>query len=276
MIAIRYDAVVSVWNGRTAVVTGGAGGLGVAFAHRLAQAGASVALWDMDGARVAAAAAGLRGQGHRAAAFVLDVTDPVAVAAAAVRTRAELGEVSVVVNNAGVVVPGDFLTQDLAAWDKTMAVNVRSYFLVTQALLPGVLERGGRLIYVASAAGLMSVPGMAVYSASKHAVVGFADSLRLELARSHPGQVAVTTVCPSFIATGMFDGAKPPRGTRWLTADEVAERALTASAKGRPWVREPALVKLVPLLKALPTRLADRLCALFGIHGSMEGFHGKR
>ena len=87
--------------------------------------------------------------------------------------------------------------------------------------------------------------------------------------------ISVTTVCPSFIATGMFDGAKPPRGTRWLTADQVAERALAAAAKGRPWVREPALVKLTPLLKALPTRLADRLCAAFGIHAAMEGFHGK-
>lgn len=276
MIAIRYDAVMSVWRGRTAVVTGGAGGLGSAFARRLTQAGAAVALWDLDPARAEAAAAGLRGQGHRAEAFALDASDEGAVARAAEATRKALGPVTVVVNNAGVVVAGAFAEQTPADWDKTMAVNLRSYLLVTKAFLPEVCAGGGRLVFVASAAGLMGVPGMAVYSASKHAVVGFADSLRLELARSHPGGAAVTTVCPSFIATGMFEGAKPPRGTRWLTADQVAERALAAAAKGRPWVREPALVKLTPLLKALPTRLADRLCSAFGIHGAMEGFHGRR
>lgn len=263
------------WRGKTAVITGGAGGLGTAFARRLTAAGAKVALWDLDAARVEAAASGLRGQGHEALGVTVDVTKYEAVRAAAETTRRGLGPVSVVVNNAGVVVPGAFAEQDPAAWEKTLAVNVTSYLLVTKAFLPEACA-GGRLIYVASAAGLVGVPGMAVYSASKHAVVGFADSLRLELARTHPGKVAVTTVCPSFIATGMFEGAKPPRGTSWLTADQVAERALAASLKGRPWVREPALVKFTPLLKALPTRLADRLCALVGIHGSMEGFHGKR
>lgn len=266
---------MDAWQGRVAVVTGGAGGLGSAFARRLTGAGAAVALWDLDAARAEAAAAGLRAQGHRAAAFALDASDEAAVARAAEDTRRTLGPVSVLVNNAGVVVPGLFAEQSAADWDRTLAVNLRSYLLVTKAFLPGVCAGGGRLIFVASAAGLMGVPGMAVYSASKHAVVGFADSLRLELARTHPGRVSVTTVCPSFIATGMFDGARPPRGTKWLTADQVAERALAAAAKGRPWVREPALVKLTPLLKALPTRLSDRLCAAFGIHAAMEGFHGK-
>ncbi|MDE2292252.1 MAG: SDR family NAD(P)-dependent oxidoreductase, partial [Elusimicrobia bacterium] len=212
---------------------------------------------------------------HAALGLGVDVTQAAAVAAAAERTARELGPVSVLVNNAGVVAKGDFASQDEADWTRTMGVNLHSYLLVTKAFLPAMTESGGRLVFVASAAGLLGVAGMAVYSASKHAVVGFADSLRLELARSAPGKVGVTIVCPSFIATGMFDGAAPPRGTRWLTADEVAGRALKASARGRVWVREPALVKLVPFVRTLPTRLSDRLSRLLGIHSSMDGFRGR-
>ena len=263
-------------HSKTAVITGGAGGLGQAFARALVRQGYQVALWDLDKAGVDAAAAALNAQGHRAEGVAVDVTSAEKVALAAKFIRTALGPIDILINNAGVVVPGDFLKQDEKDWTKTMGVNIHSYLLTTQAFLPGMLEKGGTLIYVASAAGLLGVPGMAVYSASKHAVVGFAESLRQELNKSHPHKVQVTIVCPSFISTGMFDGAQPPRGTKWLTADQVATRALEAAKKGRLWVREPALVKFIPFLRTLPTKLSDRLCKITGMHRSMEGLSGRR
>lgn len=264
------------WAGRVAVITGGAGGLGRAMARVLAHEGFRVALWDLDGAAASAAADALRADGYEARGWGVDVCDSAAVSAAAAEVEREFGPVWLLDNNAGIVVKGDFLDIDESAWDRTMAVNLRSHLVCTKALLPGMVERkSGYLVFVASAAGLLGVPGMALYSASKHAVVGFADSLRLELLRSQSG-VGVTVVCPSFISTGMFAGAAPPRFTGWLTAETVAERTVAAMSAGRFWVSEPWIVKTTPFVKILPQPIIDRLAAWLGIHDAMTGFKGRR
>ena len=263
-------------KGRTAVVTGGAGGLGRATAHALARAGMKVALWDLDGAAAEAAAAALRAEGFEAMALELDVCDAAAVGKAAARTEKALGPVWLLDNNAGVVARGDFLDQDAADWERTLAVNLRSHLVCTKALLPGMVGRkAGHLVFIASAAGLMGVPGAAVYSASKHAVVGFADSLRLELSRARSG-VGVTIVCPSFISTGMFEGGRPPRLSGWLTPEAVAAKTVAAVRSRRVWVVEPWIVKTAPLVKALPQPVVDRLASWLGIHDSMAGLKGRR
>lgn len=264
------------WAGRTAVVTGGAGGLGRATARALALRGCRVALWDLDGAAAAAAAAALKAEGHEACAWGLDVCDAAAVKVALAETERTFGPVWLLDNNAGIVAKGDFLDQDAAVWDRTWNVNLRSHLVCTKAVLPGMAARkSGHLVFIASAAGLLGVPGMALYSASKHAVVGFADSLRLELVRAKAG-VGVTIVCPSFISTGMFDGASPPRLAGWLTPETVAERTVEAVRARRVWVTEPWIVKTTPLVKTLPQPLVDRLASWLGIHDAMSGFTGRR
>lgn len=262
--------------GRVAVVTGGAGGLGRATARALAQEGMKVALWDLDAAGVEKAAEALRAEGFEARAWALDACDAAAVAKAAAETEGALGPAWLLDNNAGIVAKGDFLDQDAAAWERTLAVNLRSHLVCTKALLPGMVGRkSGHLVFIASAAGLMGVPGMALYSASKHAVVGFADSLRLELSRSRSG-VGVTIVCPSFISTGMFEGAKPPRLSGWLTPEAVAAKTVAAVRARRVWVVEPWIVKTTPLVKSLPQPVMDRLASWLGIHDAMSGFKGRR
>lgn len=258
-------------KGKTAVVTGGAGGLGYATALALAREGMKVALWDLNGERVKAAGAELRAAGFTAKEWELDVTDPTAVRAGALQVERELGPVFLLNNNAGVHVPGDFLAASDDDVSRQISVNIESYLWCTKAFLPGMIERNqGHIVMIASAAGLLGVPGMAVYSASKHAVIGFAESLRLELRRS-AADVSITIVCPSFIDTGMFPNTVPPLFTPWLKPEDLAQKIVKAVRLKKLYVLEPAMVKLIPLLKALPRFIADGLCSITGMDRSLQG-----
>lgn len=259
-------------NGKTAVVTGGAGGLGYATALALAREGMKIALWDIDGACAEEKAAALRAAGYTAKGWGVDVADAAAVRAGAAAVERELGPVSLLDNNAGIHSPGDFLEATDEQIRRQMEVNIHSHCWCVKAFLPGMIARGeGHLVFIASAAGMLGVPGMAVYSASKHAVVGFAESLRLELRRDGVSGVGMTVVCPSFIDTGMFPDSTPPRFTPWLQPEALAGKIVAAIRANRLFVNEPALVKLIPLLKVLPLSVRDFLCSLTGMDRSLAG-----
>ncbi|PCI34844.1 MAG: hypothetical protein COB53_11535 [Elusimicrobia bacterium] len=263
------------FRGKVAVVTGGAGGLGRATAERLIRAGAKVALWDLDRDRLEETRRLLDPLGV-VAAYALDVGDRDEVFDAARRVENELGPVDLLDNNAGIMRPGTFLEADLQGVEATVRVNLLSYMWTTKAFLPGMITRKrGHLVFVASAAGLVGVAGMAAYSASKHGVVGFAESLRQELRRDKIEDIGMTIVCPSFIMTGMFDGATPPRWTRWLTPEEVAEKILAGVCSGKLYVSEPALIKWLPLMRTLPAAVYDRITRITRADSALEGFSGK-
>lgn len=262
-------------RGKLAVVTGGAGGLGRATAERLLASGCRVALWDLDAERLEEARSALSGRGE-VAVYAVDAGDREAVFDAARRVESELGPVDILDNNAGIMRPGRFLDAEPAGCEATVRVNLLSYLWCTRAFLPGMIERrSGHLVFVASAAGLVGVPGMAVYSASKHGVIGFAESLRQELRRDKVRGVSMTIVCPSFIATGMFDGCEPPRWTRWLTPGEVAGHIVRAIAEERLYVTEPFLIKWLPLMRTLPAAVFDRVTRWTRADRALEGFRGR-
>ena len=264
-------------KGKTAVITGGAGGLGYATALVLAREGMKVALWDLNGERVEEKAKQLRALGFTAKGWALDVTDPTAVREGAMQVERELGPAYLLDNNAGVHAPGDFLNGSDEEIKRQVDVNLNSYFWCTKTFLPGMISRGeGHIVFIASAAGLLGVPGMAVYSATKHAVIGFAESLRLELRRGGAAAVSMTIVCPSFIDTGMFPDTTPPLFTPWLKPDPLAEKIVAAIRSKTLYVREPAMVKLIPLLKALPQFLEDILCQVTGMSASLQGRPAKK
>lgn len=259
-------------NGKTAVITGGAGGLGAATALALGREGMKVALWDLNGERIERTISALRANGVTAKGWALDVTDPTAVRAGALQVERELGPVFLLDNNAGVHAPGDFLDSSDEDDRRQIEVNLSSYLYCAKAFVPGMVARGeGHIVMIASAAGLLGVPGMTVYSATKHAVVGFAESFRMELRRGGATGVGMTIVCPSFIDTGMFPDTTPPLFTPWLKPEALADKIVSAVRTNRLYVREPAMVKLIPLLKALPRAVGDALCSLTGMDRSLQG-----
>ena len=152
---------------------------------------------------------------------------------------------------------------------------------IAREFLPGMISnayRPARIVNVASAAGTLANPRMAVYAASKAALIGWSDSLRLELEQSDHGNVKVTTVTPSYIATGMFAGARGPALAPVLDPEYVVDRVWRAMLEGRPLLELPRSVRLSRALRAvLPTRVFDRVVGDgFGVYRSMERFTGRR
>jgi 3-oxoacyl-[acyl-carrier protein] reductase len=186
----------------TAFVTGATEGIGRATAFALGRAGYSVGVCARTPANVDALVAQLRAEGITAAGAAADVSQAEPVANAVTRVSAELGEVGVLVNNAGVLIARPFEELTLDDWDTTMATNLRSLYLVTRAVLPGMRRRGeGTVVNVASLAGRNGFVGGTAYTASKHAVLGFGRSLMLEVRKEG---IRVITICPGSVDTALL------------------------------------------------------------------------
>ncbi|KAM9863726.1 SDR family NAD(P)-dependent oxidoreductase [Leucobacter sp. BZR 635] len=278
----------SVIPGSTVLITGAARGMGELYARRAAREGArAIALWDLDEERAEALAAELRESGRRGGpgpdvrAFIVDVSDREAVIAAAERTRAELGEPDVIVNNAGIVRGSLFWEHDQEHdIELTMRINALAPMWISREFLPAMIadtSRPKRILNIASAAGTIANPRMSVYASSKWAMIGWAESLRLELAREGHEHIAVTTFCPSFISTGMFAGARGPLLTPIMKPEYAVRSAWTGMLKGTPLVLRPWTVKLAMIVRGiLPTRAWDVVAdKVFNVYTSMDKFTGR-
>jgi 3-oxoacyl-[acyl-carrier protein] reductase len=210
----------------TALVTGATHGIGRATAFALGRAGYRVGVCARTGAQVDALVAELREAGIEAAGRAADVTDAGQAAAAVDHVAAAIGEVGVLVNNAGVLIARPIEELTLEDWDATMATNLRGLFLMTRAVLPPMrARRQGAIVNVASLAARHGFVGGAAYVASKHAVLGFGRSLMLELRKEG---IRVITVCPGSVATGMMRDQPmlKPDPDRILQPEDVAETIL--------------------------------------------------
>ncbi|ABC82076.1 SDR family NAD(P)-dependent oxidoreductase [Anaeromyxobacter dehalogenans] len=268
---------MKAWKGKRVLITGAAAGIGRALAERLGARGAALILTDRDEEPLAATADAIRRAGAVAEHHVLDVTKGAAILQVRDAIHSRGGPIDVLVNNAGVVFGGAFADVPLQKHLDTFAVNVLGLVSVTHAFLDDLVARPeAHLVNVASAAGLTAVPFASTYAASKWAVVGFSESIRLELARQGHRQVHVTTVCPLYVSTGLFEGARPPLFTSMLTPAQLADEIVEGVEQDRVFVRTPWLVKLVPFLNGvLPTGLADVLSTALGAAGSMEQWTGR-
>jgi NAD(P)-dependent dehydrogenase (short-subunit alcohol dehydrogenase family) len=208
--------------GQVAVVTGASRGIGRAIALALAGAGADVALWARDPARLAAVADEVRALGVRAAACVCDVSDSTQVAAAAREVRHALAPVSVVVNNAGAVLRKPTREIDDAEWRRILAVNLDGTFFVTRAFLDDLTRVSGRVINIASIAGREGTALLAAYCAAKHGVVGLTRALAEEL---RAAKVSVNAICPGSVDTVMLREGMPGASAD-MTPDDIARTAV--------------------------------------------------
>lgn len=210
---------------RHAVVTGGGRGIGAAIAAALAGEGATVSVLGRDPARLDARVQSLGG-GTRAQGVAVDVTDEASVKSAFAAVRARFGRVDILVNNAGQAGSAPLAKTDLALWQRMLAANLTGTFLCTREALPEMTARGeGRIVNVASTAGLVGYAYVAAYCAAKHGVVGLTRAVALECAKTG---VTVNAVCPGYTETDMVGDAVANIVAKTGKTESEARAALVA------------------------------------------------
>ena len=188
-------------QGRVALVTGSARGLGAAIAACLARQGADVVVSDVPGADLEPTAVAVRSHGVSASCFALDVTKTHAIATTITDIERNAGPIDILVNNAGINIPASGLEVTEENWDRQFSVNVKGAFFATQAVATGMAARGhGRVIFISSQSGLVGIPGQPAYCATKGAVIQLARTLAVEWAEKG---ITVNAVAPTFVETAM-------------------------------------------------------------------------
>ena len=221
-----------------ALVTGATAGIGRATAFALGRAGYRVGVCARTAGPVDALVAELRAEGIAAAGRAADVGRAEAVEGLVKAVATELGPVDTLINNAGIAIIRPLTELSVEEWDATMATNLRSLFLVTRAVLPGMLERrSGVIVNVASLAGKNPLVGGTAYAASKHAVLGFSKSLMFEVRKDG---VRVLAICPGSVNTALIRNIRSPsREGEMLEPEDVAQAILDAvRMPGRATVSE--------------------------------------
>jgi all-trans-retinol dehydrogenase (NAD+) len=262
----------------TVLITGGAAGIGRLMGDMCLQDGAKqLVIWDLNREKLDETTRELRSLRYIVHPYIVDVADLEQVTGTAQKVINEVGHVDILINNAGIITGNrDFKDFTHAEVDKTMAVNANAHMHVTLEFLPGMVQKGsGHIVNIASAAGMLSNPQMSVYCASKWALAGWSESVRMELEKSKSG-VRVTTVTPSYINTGMFAGVKINPLLPLLKPEDLASKVVRAIKSNRLFVRAPFMVKLLPLTKGiLPARWFDLVAGKWlGVYKSMSGFKG--
>lgn len=274
-------------KGTNVLITGGASGIGRIMGRICLEKGASnLIVWDINQANIdkteaelsdvkPAEAAVSKGQIH---SYIVNVSDPQAIKSAYEKVKSEVGDVDILVNCAGIVRGNNtFDKQTVQDIDLTMDINANAPMYVALAVLPDMLRRDrGHICNIASAAGMLGVPKLSVYCASKWAVIGWTESMRVELkqARSH---VRVTSVAPYFINTGMFDGVNS-KVFPILDPEKTAAKIIRAVEVGKSFRGIPFAYHFIRIWQGLlPNFLFDFIFGkVFGVYSVMDHFTGRR
>ncbi|XP_030302052.1 epidermal retinol dehydrogenase 2-like [Calypte anna] len=267
-------------SGEIVLITGAGSGVGRLLSLKFARLGATVVLWDINQEGLKETSRLARENGAaRVHCYICDCSKRQEVYTVADKVKKEVGDVSILVNNAGIVTGKTFLNIPDSLVEKTMEVNTMAHFWIYKAFLPAmVASNHGHLVSIASAAGLVGVSHLSDYCASKFGAVGFAESIFFELRDLGKTGVKTTIVCPFFINTGMFDGCK----SKWptllpvLEPEYVAEKVITAIRRDQEILMLPRIVYLLVALKSiLPVKIGVLFADYFGVLEAMHTFRGR-
>jgi len=271
--------------GSRILITGAAMGMGRLYAERaVAEGAALVLLWDLNKAQLAETVTELTASAdatQKVVGTTIDISDAKAVEKACADVIKKHGGVDVIINNAGVVTGALFVDHEPERGiDLTMRVNAIAPMLITRAFLPGMIAGGAdaRVVNISSASAFVSNPRMSVYAASKWAMLGWSDTIRLELEQMKVRNVKVLTVCPSYISTGMFAGAKGPLLMPIMKPGYVVWRVWTEMIRGKKnLLILPPMARISTLVKGiLPQGAYDWVAdKIFGVYHTMDQFTGR-
>ncbi|NXO25935.1 RDHE2 dehydrogenase, partial [Cisticola juncidis] len=267
-------------SGEIVLITGAGSGIGRLLAIKFASLGATVVLWDInqEGLNCAVRLARENGAG-RVHSYICDCSKRQDVYRVADQVKKEVGDVSILINNAGIVIGKRFLDSPDSLLEKTMEVNTMAHFWTYKAFLPAMIASNhGHLVSISSCAGLCGGNQLSDYCASKFAAVGFAESVDIEMRDLRKTGVKTTIVCPFVINTGMFDGAKSkwPHVLPNLDPEYVADRIISAVRQNQEMLFIPRIVYVLYFLKSfLPVKASVLLLDYFGHRDCMSAFKGR-
>lgn len=264
-------------RGKRTLITGAAKGMGAEMARQFAGAGAELILVDIDEDGLRETARKLQSRGHRVSTYARDLSSRENIQQLGEEVRDEVGRVDILVNNAGFVEGGSYEKLDDESDAMTFAVNIEAVHWMTKTFL-GDLKSGRdtHLVHMASAAGFLGVPYQVVYAASKWFVIGFGESIRMELKLEDCEHVGSTIVCPGLVDTGMFHGSKAPWLTPTLEPDYLVEKVVESVENDDLYVKEPLMVSVAPILGALlPTEVNDFILNTLGATDIMQDWRGR-
>jgi all-trans-retinol dehydrogenase (NAD+) len=263
------------FNRKTVLITGAAHGIGKLMAEKIAGKGGLLVLCDVNSEGLEKTAEELRKKGTTVYAHAFDISERQKVYDAAKVILKETGKIDILINNAGIVFTGEILSLPDDKHLRQVEINLLGNLWMIKAFLPDMVKRNdGHLVTIASAAGLLAMPGMGIYSATKFALIGLNDALRNEL-RNNNSKVRTTVVCPYIINTGMFEGMKTPFWQPALKPEAMANAVIKGILKNRKIVAKPLTVFVPPLVKALlPPGLVDSILSLSGLSKSIYSCKG--
>lgn len=261
---------------KTVLITGGGSGIGKIMCRLFLERKAKVIIWDISQPNIDATLAELSPKGN-ITGYQVDVSSPAQISAFAKTLKQEVGGIDVLINNAGIVVGKLFSEHTSGDIIKTIEVNTTAPMLIAHEFLPGMIAKNsGHICNIASSGGLISNPKMTVYAASKWSLIGWSDSLRIEL-QQQGKNVDVTTIMPYYINTGMFDGVQSLIPI--LKPEAAAKTIVRAMEKNKTMVTLPGYIYRVTRFAQaiLPIRVFDWFAgSVLGIYKTMDGFTGRR
>ena len=265
-------------KGNNVLITGGASGIGRIMGRMALEKGAkSLIIWDINEANIASTVEELEALGS-VKGYKVDVSNSKMVEQSYQQCKAECGDVDILINCAGIVTGNKtFDKQSLSDIERTMSINAVAPMVVALQALPAMIERDhGHVCSISSAGGMIANPKMSVYSASKWAVIGWSDSVRIELKQMR-SRVRVTTVAPFYIKTGMFDGVQS-RLFPLLDPEKTARKILRAVERNTDFCGIPFPAHFIRLCQGLlPQAWFDKIFGDWvGIYKTMDHFTGRK